>query len=137
VAIGNYTYSKSAIKVSGDDTTVPVGTGGSAVPAANVFDDGTPLTGQSKHLVNAQIGLENTDRLSQQTLLLTYASRRVTNRARTASRTCGKTGPSPRFRCSRGLLALGPLGRDQVRGAQPHRRGLQRISVPQRKPHRE
>jgi outer membrane receptor protein involved in Fe transport len=80
VAIGNYTYSKSAIKVSGDDTTVPVGTGGSAVPAANVFDDGTPLTGQSKHLVNAQIGLENTDRLSQQTLLLTYASRRVTNR---------------------------------------------------------
>jgi outer membrane receptor protein involved in Fe transport len=80
VLIGNYTYSKSAIKVSDDDTTIPVGTGGSPVPARNVFNEGTPLTGQSKHLVNAQIGLENTDRLSQQTLLLTYASRRVTNR---------------------------------------------------------
>jgi outer membrane receptor protein involved in Fe transport len=57
-----------------------VGTGGLPVPAANVFDDGTPLTGQSKHLANVQLGLENTDRLSQQTLLLTYSSRRVTNR---------------------------------------------------------
>jgi outer membrane receptor protein involved in Fe transport len=50
------------------------------VPASNVFDDGQPLTGQSDHLANLQIGLENTDRLSQQTLLLTYASKRVTNR---------------------------------------------------------
>jgi outer membrane receptor protein involved in Fe transport len=80
VLIGNYTYSKSEIKVADDDTTIPVGTGGAPVPAGNVFNDGTPLTGQSKHLVNFQLGLENTDRLSQQTLLLTYASRRVTNR---------------------------------------------------------
>jgi hypothetical protein len=80
VVIGNYTYSKSAINVSEGDTTVPVGTGGAPVPASNVFDDGTPLTGQSKHLVNVQLGLEDTDGLSQQTLLLTYASNRVTNR---------------------------------------------------------
>ncbi|HEX8584729.1 MAG TPA: TonB-dependent receptor [Allosphingosinicella sp.] len=80
VLIGNYTWSQSAIKVGEGDTTIPVGTGGVPVPAANVFDNGTPLTGQSKHLVNLQIGLENTDRLSQQTLLLTYSSRRVTNR---------------------------------------------------------
>jgi hypothetical protein len=80
VLIGNYTYSESGIKVGAGDTTIPVGTGGVPVPAANVFDDGTPLTGQSKHLANLQIGLENTDRLSQQTLLLTYSSRRVTNR---------------------------------------------------------
>ncbi|HEY0044853.1 MAG TPA: TonB-dependent receptor [Allosphingosinicella sp.] len=80
VLIGNYTWSESAIKVRDGDTTIPVGTGGIPVPAANVFDNGTPLTGQSKHLVNLQIGLENTDRLSQQTLLLTYSSRRVTNR---------------------------------------------------------
>ena len=37
---------------------------------SNFFIDGTPLTGQSGHLVNLQIGLEDTDRLSQQTLLL-------------------------------------------------------------------
>ncbi|HEY7811386.1 MAG TPA: TonB-dependent receptor plug domain-containing protein [Allosphingosinicella sp.] len=80
VLIGNYTYSKSGISVGEGDTTIPVGTGGLPVPAANVFDNGTPLTGQSKHLANIQIGLENTDRLSQQTLLLTYSSRRVTNR---------------------------------------------------------
>lgn len=80
VLIGNYTYSESALRVGEGDTTIPVGTGGVPVAAANVFDDGTPLTGQSRHLVNLQLGLENTDRLSQQTLLLTYASRRVTNR---------------------------------------------------------
>lgn len=80
VLIGNYTWSDSAIKVGPNDTTIPVGTGGASVPAVNVFDDGTPLTGQSKHLANLQFGLENTERLSQQTLLLSYASRRVTNR---------------------------------------------------------
>ena len=37
---------------------------------SNFFIDGTPLTGQSDHLVNLLIGLEDTDRLSQQTLLL-------------------------------------------------------------------
>jgi len=50
-------------------------------PPANIyFRDGEPLTGQSDHLANVQVGLENTDRLSQQTLLLTYASKRVTAR---------------------------------------------------------
>ena len=38
------------------------------------------MTGQSKHLVNLQFGLEDTERLSQQTFLLTYASKRATNR---------------------------------------------------------
>lgn len=80
VTIGNYTYSDSRIRVRDGDTTVPVGSGGVPVPAGNLFIDGTPLTGQSRHLVNLQLGLENTDRLSQQTILLTFASRRVTNR---------------------------------------------------------
>ena len=80
VLIGNYTYSQSEIRVGEGDTTIPVGTAGTPVPASNVFDDGSPLTGQSKHLVNLQLGLENMDRLSQQTLLLTYAGKRVTNR---------------------------------------------------------
>jgi outer membrane receptor protein involved in Fe transport len=80
LTIANYTFSDSEIRVRDGDTTIPVGTGGVPVPASEVFIGGTPLTGQSRHLVNLQVGFENTDRLSQQTVLLTYASRRVTNR---------------------------------------------------------
>jgi hypothetical protein len=80
VTIANYTFSESEIRVREGDTTIPVGTGGMPVPAENVFDDGTRLTGQSRHIVNLQLGLESTDRLSRQTLLLTYASQRVSNR---------------------------------------------------------
>lgn len=80
VLIGNYTYTESDIKVGADDTTIPVSSGGLPVPAANFFRDGSRLTGQSKHIANLQVGFENTDKLSQQTLLLTYASNRVTNR---------------------------------------------------------
>jgi len=80
VTIANYTFSESDIRVREGDMTIPVGTGGMPVPAANVFDDGTRLTGQSRHIANLQLGLEGTDRLSQQTLLLTYSSRRVSNR---------------------------------------------------------
>jgi hypothetical protein len=49
-------------------------------PASNVFRDGVPLTGQSDHIANLQIGIEHPDKLSQQTLLLSYASKRVTSR---------------------------------------------------------
>ncbi|WP_447764639.1 TonB-dependent receptor domain-containing protein [Sphingopyxis panaciterrae] len=77
VLIGNYTYTKSEIKVGEGDTTV---INGVVQDAANFFFDGSPLTGQSDHLVNLQIGLEDQDKLSQQTLLLTYASPRVTSR---------------------------------------------------------
>jgi len=48
--------------------------------ASNFFRDGSALTGQSDHIVNLQLGLEDTDKLSQQTLLLTYASDRITSR---------------------------------------------------------
>lgn len=80
VVIANYTYSKSEIRVGAGDTTIPVTSNGVPVPATQIFRDGTPLTGQSKHLVNLQLGLEDEDSLSQQTILLTYASNRVTNR---------------------------------------------------------
>lgn len=75
--IGNYTYTQSKIKVGPDDVTV---INGVSQPATNFFRDGSPLTGQSDHLVNAQIGLEDTSHLSQQTFLLSYASKRVTTR---------------------------------------------------------
>lgn len=75
--IANYTYTQSSI--TADDTPV-IGPDLSTVPANVLFRDGAPLTGQSDHLVNIQIGIEDTDRLSQATLLFNYASERVTNR---------------------------------------------------------
>ncbi|WP_414900412.1 outer membrane beta-barrel protein [Sphingomonas flavalba] len=77
ILIGNYTYTQSKLKVGAGDVTV---INGVVQPALNFFHDGAPMTGQSDHLVNLQIGLEDTDRLSQQTLLLSYASDRVTTR---------------------------------------------------------
>ncbi|MCJ2183336.1 TonB-dependent receptor [Novosphingobium sp. 1949] len=73
----NYTISKSELKVGSNDV-VDLYT--STSPAEDYFVDGAPLTGQSRHLANLEIGLEDTDHLSQQTLMLNYASRRVTSR---------------------------------------------------------
>src|SRR3546814_1825778 len=81
VLIGNYTYTQSELKVKEGDTNVPYTYGSGPLPAASdYFMDGAPLTGQSDHLLNFQIGLEDTDRLLHQTLMLTYASDRVTSR---------------------------------------------------------
>ena len=76
----NYTYTDSRISVGEGDTTIAPGTGGQPVAASGFFRDGAPLTGQSDHLVNLQLGLQAIEGLSEQTLLLTYASKRVTNR---------------------------------------------------------
>ena len=78
VVIGNYTYTDSSFKVGPDDTVSVYGT--TTQPASNFFRDGSQLTGQSNHLVNLQLGLEQSGRLSQQTILLSYASDRVTSR---------------------------------------------------------
>ncbi|MGN8000575.1 TonB-dependent receptor domain-containing protein [Sphingomonas sp. 22176] len=84
-AIANYTYTHSAITADGScapnvlNQTIgscPAGFG----PASLQFRDGAPLTGQSDHLVNLQLSLEDTSRLSQLTFLFNYASDRVTNR---------------------------------------------------------
>jgi TonB-dependent receptor len=75
--IANYTYTQSQIS-AGDQ--IIIGPNLLPIPAGQLFRDGAPLTGQSDHLVNVQIGLEDTERLSQLTLLATYASERVTNR---------------------------------------------------------
>ena len=82
VTIGNYTYSNSEIKIGEGDRTISFTSQPSAIAANLVFDTSRKLrlTGQSRHLANVQIGLENLDRLSQQTILLTYASKRATNR---------------------------------------------------------
>ncbi|MFA9200333.1 MAG: TonB-dependent receptor domain-containing protein [Cypionkella sp.] len=79
----NYTWSRSRLQIAaGDETVLFPGNINSPLiaPAAQVFTDGSPLTGQSEHLANLQFGIENTDRLEQLTFLLTYASERVTSR---------------------------------------------------------
>lgn len=78
IVIANYTYTKSKIRVNANDRIAVFGS--SSTSALDFFRSGAPLTGQSDHLVNLQIGLEDTSNLSQQTLLFTYASDRVTSR---------------------------------------------------------
>lgn len=83
IASVNYTFTKSEINAGDGDLIIdPTGpSGATPVPASNIFRDGSRLTGQSKHVFNAQLGLESTgERMSQQTLLVTYNSPRVSNR---------------------------------------------------------
>ena len=89
VLIANYTYTKSSINASAECVPNPsaaLGAPGLAGcqsgfgPANLLFRQDAPLTGQSDHLVNLQVGLEDTAALSQITLLFNYASDRVTNR---------------------------------------------------------
>lgn len=75
----NYTYTQSELKIGDGDTTILNDSRGNR-PASQAFRDGAPLTGQSEHLANLQIGLEDTEELSQITFLLRYASDRVTTR---------------------------------------------------------
>jgi outer membrane receptor protein involved in Fe transport len=76
--IGNYTYTTSKLKVEEGDTVAVFAA--ASTNATDFFRDGVPLTGQSRHLLNLQLGLEDRNRLSQQTLLFTFASKRVTSR---------------------------------------------------------
>jgi len=78
VVIANYTYTSSEIQVGANDPAqvFPL----NITRASQLFRNGVPLTGQSDHLANLEIGLEQKDGLSQQTLLFNYASRRVTQR---------------------------------------------------------
>ena len=86
VVIANYTYTQS--KITADNTCVPGVLEGTTLgncptnfaPANRLFRDGAPLTGQSDHLVNLQLGFEDQDNGSQVTALFNYASPRVTNR---------------------------------------------------------
>ncbi len=81
VVNANYTYSKSQLSVGADDIVrLGSGTNVTTSPAEDYFADGAPLTGQSKHIANLQLSLEDTDSLSQQTIMLNYASKRVTSR---------------------------------------------------------
>lgn len=79
VVIANYTFSQSSIEVGPNDPARVFSLSG-ITRANQLFRNGVPLTGQSDHLANLEIGFEDQDRLSQQTFLLNYASRRATIR---------------------------------------------------------
>ena len=79
LVVANYTYTQSELKVAEGDT-VAIFPSPAPRPANIFFRDGLRLTGQSDHLVNLQLGLEDTERLEQYTLLLSYTSDRVTSR---------------------------------------------------------
>lgn len=78
VFVANYTYTKSNLKVQASDKTSFFGA--FSTKATDYFQNNAPLTGQSDHIVNFQAGIEDTDKLSQLTFLLTYSSDRVSSR---------------------------------------------------------
>lgn len=78
LTIANYTFSNSDIAVKeGDMTFIPPA---GAASAQLLFTDGDALTGQSDHIANFQLGLEDTEKTQQFTFLFNYASKRVTSR---------------------------------------------------------
>ncbi len=75
---GNYTYTMSELKVAKND---PISVfASSSKNATDFFKDGAQMTGQSDHIFNVQLGLEDREALSQQTLMFNYASKRVSSR---------------------------------------------------------
>ncbi len=78
--VANYTYTQSEVKVGTQLIRDPINPGTVLVPANQIFVSGQPLVGQSDHLVNLQVGIEDTERLSQLTFLVNYASDRVVAR---------------------------------------------------------
>ncbi|MCM8558206.1 TonB-dependent receptor domain-containing protein [Sphingomicrobium sediminis] len=79
--ITNYTYTDSELFFPDGETSI-LFSSPTEIAVDQVFDTTQTLglTGQSEHLVNLQFGFEHEDRLSQQTVILTYASDRSTNR---------------------------------------------------------
>lgn len=78
LVLANYTYTQSSISVAaGDIAPVP---GNVEQDASLLFDDGSPLVGQSDHVANLSFGIEDTDKVQQFTVLFNYASKRVTLR---------------------------------------------------------
>ncbi|MEM7690323.1 MAG: TonB-dependent receptor [Pseudomonadota bacterium] len=74
----NYTFTQSEISVAqGDIAAVP---GNPTQDASNLFDDGAPLVGQSDHIANLSLGIEDTEKTQQFTVMFNYASERVTLR---------------------------------------------------------
>ena len=77
----NYTWSQSDVSSDGDVITANPSLAGpitpTVTPGAGFIVDGRSLQGQSDHLFNLQLGLENADTNSKATLLVNWASSRI------------------------------------------------------------
>lgn len=80
----NYTFSKSEVSADGTVTTgrldgvtqrfVP-----NVAPATNFVTNGRPLQGQSDHLFNLQLGVEDAELNARATFLVNWSSKRIRN----------------------------------------------------------
>jgi outer membrane receptor protein involved in Fe transport len=76
--LANYTFTNSSLSVTeGAPAPIP---GNPTNVAENLFRDGAPLVGQSDHIANLSLSFEDTEKVQQLTLLVNYASERVTSR---------------------------------------------------------
>jgi TonB-dependent receptor len=80
-AAANYTWSKSRVSAREGDTVQPFGYA-DPVPALLFVRDGSRLQGQSDHIANLQLGIEDTDGDLQATLIANYVSPRILARGR-------------------------------------------------------
>lgn len=78
----NYTYSESDVKVSVGDVVYPLSSAGVPRTASDYIRDGSALQGQSTHLANMQLGIENEGTGTQATILATYVGERISARGR-------------------------------------------------------
>jgi outer membrane receptor protein involved in Fe transport len=81
-AAGNYTFTKSEVQVEPGDEVFPLTEGGEPAPAEIYVQDGDRLQGQSEHLANFQFGVEDEAMGIQATILVNYASDRISTRGR-------------------------------------------------------
>ncbi|MGY0557262.1 TonB-dependent receptor domain-containing protein [Lysobacter sp. A421] len=76
----NYTWSDSEVQVEDGDVAYTLAGNGRPQAASELVLDGSRLQGQSEHLANLQLGIENPETGSQATLLFGYASERINAR---------------------------------------------------------
>ena len=79
----NYTYTDSSVSADGDVFITPpsvnpsLGVSPLVLTAAGLYSDGRALQGQSDHLANLQLGIEDSDKGWEATVLLNYSSERI------------------------------------------------------------
>jgi TonB-dependent receptor len=78
----NYTFTKSRLEVNAGDVVFPLAGAGAPRNALDLLRDGAPLQGQSNHIANVQLGVEDPASDTQVTLLVNYAGKRIAARGR-------------------------------------------------------
>lgn len=78
LVLANYTFTKSRLRVGADD--ISPFPGNVQQLSSFIFDDGVAMVGQSDHIANLSLGIEDKAKVQQATFLFNYASQRVTAR---------------------------------------------------------